>query len=76
MTDTRIVANSTTRQQKGSRKAAEIGLRQESKSANICVKVTPSERSYFLERAKAKRRSMASVMYEALVAVYGHPDDA
>lgn len=48
----------------------------ESKSANICVKVKPSEREFFLRKSKQKRRSMASVMYEALVAAYGQPDDA
>ena len=48
----------------------------EPKSANICVKVRPSEREFFLEKSKLKRRSMASVMYEALVAAYGQPDDA
>lgn len=73
------IAKSLKRQQIGSQEAEDRQLEEpmeERKTANICVKVTPSERAFFLARAKETRRSMASVMYEGLVNVYGQPEDA
>ena len=78
MTDFTSLSKAANRQQMESDSVLLNGqkVNSESKSANICVKVRPSERAFFLQMSKQKRRSMASVMYEALVAAYGQPDDA